>query len=773
MFLALALTGCAQDAFDEQFPAEGTEISFIVQREPDAITRAALADGNSIAFEAGDRISIFDGAYNNCEFTQHGEIGTDGSATFTGKVKNVADSYYALYPYMPDVEFDTGSNKIGSTLGENRHPVIIPEQQKAVAGSFDPQAFISVASSTKVSNSEHSVTFRNICALVKFTVPESVGDFTFEKAVIESGTRVIAGACQANPDGSANYIGPGSHTVTLTGTMKAGESYYFCTYPMDGVKGLSISLYHYPDDENPVVVKASAADKDAPLVRNRILNLGEIAPAELPSKAKGWYGDGTEANPFQISTKEDMSRMLGSVADSATYRASCFRLTDDIDAGGESFIADGRQIQFNGVFDGNGHVLSNYLPSTYEWYDQGTNQYSGIFHKVKGATFKNLTLVPSQSIQADFSSYSDVSFFIAKAEEASNRTLIENCRIQGNVNVAMSAYEWSNIRFAGFVGNNAANALDFVNCTNDVDLSFSEYTHTEYDEEWHAFEHYWDDNLNFEIGGFVGHMYCGGKNATTTFDRCRNSGDISLIRQLTGGNIHCGGFIARGGYAFIYPSTFTFTNCVNSGDITISVGNGNASTYGSGFVGFNQVDGLNHSSAGYDVQRLAVPHYYNCLNKGNISVNGNSAHAAGFAFFSKPSGTYNDGTGNENNQYFALCVNIGDITATGTTTYKAAISSGYGKCTWCWWLEADKDNPVLGPTLNGLPTAKSDGPYYCYCYPTINAGTPNNRRVGSDGNGGTDIVLDLSNTMWSNAQWKANTVAWKGGSRDKSLDLDF
>lgn len=768
---ALVLTSCVRDELTAPVNGE-SEVTFHVQREQDAVSRAALAEGNSITFEPGDKISVFDADGKNCEFTQSGEIGADGSATFSGKVKMVGNSYLALYPYMANV--DVAGGKIG-TVGtdEVRRPVIIPDQQKAVAGGFDPQAFVSVAQSVKVSNSVHNITFHNACALVKFTVPEDLEGFTFEKAVLKSESKMLAGSVTITPDGTVNYVGPGSGSIILNGTMKAGQSYYFCALPHD-IKGISISLYHYPTDETPVVVKSVAADREVKLVRNQVLNLGAINVAELPDRSEGWYGEGTSGNPFQISTKEDMELLLDRLAngDAPQYRGMCYRVTDDIDCEGDSLIADGRKVEFCGVFDGNGHTISNYRLSNFsEWSSSNTYDYCGLFHRVYRATFRDLTLRPANET-AVLHNYNYVSPFIALVDNANGvaPTLIENCHIEGNYDFKFC--NWTGgLYFGAFVGNNYSDDLDFVNCSNDANITFSENDFIEIDEDNHWLEHGIQPYTSFYIGGFVGHMYNKDCNSTTDFDRCRNRGDITFDLPVEEGYVHCGGFIGYGNWGFLYANTYTFTNCVNSGDITMKPGSINYSVYASGFVGFSQIDGRSHSlpSAGQQEVPQAVPHFYNCLNKGDITAQGNGAHAAGFAFFSKSTGNNGVDRHTDNAHQFRLCVNIGSISAVtpdNSTSYAAAISSGSGDCDWCWWLEKDKEHPVLSCTLNGVTG-------HCYCYPTINADTPNNRRTGSDGKGGTDIVLSLSNSMWSEAWWRQKTVEWIGGSRDRSLDLNF
>lgn len=770
LILAIALTGCVKEELSSDDNANQREITFRVQREQDCLTRAALANGNSITFQEGDKISIFDGNDENCVFTQTGEIGADGSATFTGKVGMVADSYLALYPYMPDVKVAEG--KIG-TYGEDNERLFIPAEQKAVEDSFDPLAFISAASSVRKSNSEHLLTFHNACALVKFTVPDNIDGLTFEKAVLRS-SYMLAGAIRVNPDGTSDYAGPGSSTITLTGTMKSGHSYYFCARA-DEIQGLSLQLYHYPNDESPVVVKATAQDRMITLERNRVLDLGTIEVTNLPDKTAGWYGDGTEANPYQISAPEDLSLLLNRLANGEDphYRGLYYRMTDDIDCEGQALIEDQKRVEFCGVFDGNGHTLSNYTGANY--YEPFSDQqphsiydYFGLFHRVYRATFKNLIIRPAD-MTAELHSHSYISPFVAVADDSDENkpTVFENCRIEGDFN--LSFCNWGDFHFGGFVGFNYCEDLRFVNCCNNADFTFSEYWYSETDEEGHLYEYGIADNTGYNIGGFVGSMYNKDSDGTTDLNRCRNRGDISFKLNVPGSHIHCGGFIGSADYAFLYPSTYSITNCVNSGDIDVSPGNSCGSICASGFIGFSQIDGYNHAQ-GYTERHLATPRIYNCLNKGSVSAIGSNAHAAGFLYYRKFEGS-------DNNTQVRLCINIGPISAQAPESserYAAAISSNYGNCRWCWRLDS---TPLLPMTIKGDPSADTQNidqyPYYCMHYPTINADTPNNRRIGSNGKGGSDIVLNENNSQWTNEQWIANTVQWTGGSRDGSLDLDF
>ena len=92
MALLLAVAGCTMEEQAAPASAGDGEITFRIQREQGCLTRAAIADGGSITFQEGDVISVFDGDGNNCKFTQSGDIGSDGTATFKGDVKMVASS---------------------------------------------------------------------------------------------------------------------------------------------------------------------------------------------------------------------------------------------------------------------------------------------------------------------------------------------------------------------------------------------------------------------------------------------------------------------------------------------------------------------------------------------------------------------------------------------------------------------------------------------------------------------------------------------------------
>ncbi len=752
---ALLCAACLATACTQEI-VESTRLTICAQPETNTPkTRTVLDADNGVSFVSGDILTIFDGTKVR-EFSTS-EVYPDGSADFSGFITTPQDSYYTVYP-----------SEAGKALEDNRVLVHIPNVQTATADSFDPKANVSIGRTESIDFSKHNLALKNVCSLIKFSVPE---DKSYAAAVLLTGSNaVLTGDLYYTMDDVPAFYNAAddyqTNEVTLKGNITGGHWYYIAVNPCT-LKG-GFALYFYDSEEalaGGYFATYKNTEKDVTLERSKILNLGVVEGTGEPYKPQGWYGSGTQADPYLLGTVEDLKLFLQRLADDGdpSYRGKYYTLTADIDCGGKALIEDDKEVEFCGVFNGNGHTISNYLPSTNRIPDERGyvvtyDQYRGLFHKVYRATFKDLTLRPAALIQASFDLYSYVSPFIALVQYDSQPTTIEGCRVEGQVEISFNLYENSQLVFGGFVGDNSCDALYFQNCTNDADFTFTEYKYEEWDEEMHCYEHTIEDGTNYRIGGFVGEMYCSSKNSTTSFDRCRNNGDITFQQKVAESDVHCGGFVSYGYDGFLYASTVSFTNCVNSGNIVAEPGDDCSSVYAAGFFAFDKVNG--HDRDGKT--KLANPRFYNCLNKGNITANGKDAHAAGIAFC--------DNSATE----FALCVNIGTLSASvpagASGPYVATISCGNGTLNWCWWLEKDKDHPVFKCSLSG----KANN---CYCYPTLNEDTPNNRRTGSDGKGGKDEVLTTANTQWTPAQWRSNTVAWTGGSKygqeNNTLDLDF
>ncbi|MBQ7399032.1 MAG: InlB B-repeat-containing protein [Clostridia bacterium] len=107
-------------------------------------------------------------------------------------------------------------------------------------------------------------------------------------------------------------------------------------------------------------------------------------------------GAGTEESPYLIGTAEQLKFMANNVNSGLGSRAH-YKLTSDIDLGGAEWIPIGRynetstyNISFCGVFDGDGHTVSNFKITNDD------TVYVGFFGLVANGTIKNLNIDNAQ-----------------------------------------------------------------------------------------------------------------------------------------------------------------------------------------------------------------------------------------------------------------------------------------------------------------------------------------------------------------------------------------
>ena len=102
-------------------------------------------------------------------------------------------------------------------------------------------------------------------------------------------------------------------------------------------------------------------------------------------KAAPWNGSGTEQDPFQISSLNDLTQLTTEINTNSVIINHQFKLMDNLDCSAtatNTFVSIGNSYytSFKGVFDGNNKTISN-LTST-----------NGLFNVVVNATIKKLTL---------------------------------------------------------------------------------------------------------------------------------------------------------------------------------------------------------------------------------------------------------------------------------------------------------------------------------------------------------------------------------------------
>lgn len=259
--LTAMVSACSEDELADNTQPSG-KVPMEFYANTDASTRTELTTDNAVHWEANDAISLFDPKGDNNRFytTESGP-----SVTFTGEATPADGTYYALYPYDANAQIE------GTTI-----TTTLPAEQDAREGSFAQGLNPSVATA----DATNSLYFKNVCALVKFTLAESATTTITKATLCGNNGEALAGALTIDAAVSTpiamadtNF---GQTVIELNGSLTPGSTYYFVTAPVSLSKGLTLSLY---DDKGNVWKKQSTTN--ATLKASHILNLGLIIPGKF------------------------------------------------------------------------------------------------------------------------------------------------------------------------------------------------------------------------------------------------------------------------------------------------------------------------------------------------------------------------------------------------------------------------------------------------------------------------------------------------------------
>ena len=226
-------------------------------------TDAEGAKSTAINWQSTDKISVFDGAGANCEFsTKDFSTETTTSCTFEGNVTKLATDYVAVYPYTAAATISETGVISGVTL---------PAIQTAVEGSFDPSAALMVA---KTVAGGRDLAFQNLVGYVKVTTGFDCKQIELCAA---SGEK-LAGEGTITFDGTPSFtLSDGAEsTITLlpkveSTTIAAGKTYYIAVPATTLAAGWNIS-FTATDDK----VYTRQGTKPIQFKTNTVINLGTI-----------------------------------------------------------------------------------------------------------------------------------------------------------------------------------------------------------------------------------------------------------------------------------------------------------------------------------------------------------------------------------------------------------------------------------------------------------------------------------------------------------------
>ena len=263
----MGLASCAKELeINQEHPStdENPMLVTLTANQEGTATRTAISPDNQsiIHWSAGDAISVFDGESANVKFTLVGGDGTS-KGVFQGKVTKLAESYTALYPYQENVTMDA----YGMPKG-----VVLKNKQKAIAGSFDPEAALMMANANTGSK-----TLQFLNAVGFFAVTPA---FDCTKISIQSNDPQVSLAGTAGIKVFHDLVWfsdrNGHSRVSIEGDIKANNTYYIAVFPGELINGFKLI---FTDSLGKETYKESA--KQLNIKRNHVTNLGTIA-SDLP-----------------------------------------------------------------------------------------------------------------------------------------------------------------------------------------------------------------------------------------------------------------------------------------------------------------------------------------------------------------------------------------------------------------------------------------------------------------------------------------------------------
>lgn len=417
--LTAMVSACSEDELADNTQPSG-KVPMEFYANTDASTRTELTTENAVHWEANDAISLFDPNGDNNRFytTESGP-----SVTFTGEATPAEGTYYALYPYDANAQIE------GTTI-----TTTLPAEQMARAGSFAQGLNPSVA----MADATNNLYFKNVCALVKFTLVENITTTITKATLCGNNGEALAGTLTIDATASTPIAMAdtsfGQTVIELNGPLTPGTTYYFVTAPASLSNGLTLSLY---DDKGNVWKKEGT--QPATLTASRILNLGTMQPDNF-EPAQGYEViDGT----YHIYNADGL-KVWASDTDVLDKDAI---LEKDIDLTGVKWTPVGSDKNtgtgYAGDFNGNGKFIYNLVVES-----DASNV--GFFGGLAGGTVHDVKFANAQITATSEAAYAGV---IA----GSSLGRIDSCNVR---NSTVSG------KYAGaIVGNNSVqvngcNALD-------------------------------------------------------------------------------------------------------------------------------------------------------------------------------------------------------------------------------------------------------------------------------------------------------------------------
>ena len=284
LYLGLALTtaSCSQDDFDstEATSEKLVEMSFIAgSSQP--VTRTVLGtDGSTVTWQTNDQIGI---GYNRTPGNKSLPFKTSSTGSnviFWGQAADQPNPYFMMYPYQEKATITVKSNT------QAIYQYNFPKEQKAIAGTFDPKANVSVGI---IPQRGKPFIAYNVGGLLRFTIKGTSN--VKQVKLLSIGQENLAGNLKSTitfaNDGkisvAKNEFTTASPVVNLkaeSGTLEENKAYYIALPEQKLSQGLT--LIFIMQDGKAILKKVK---QEINIQRAKVYDLGEMILDASKAKA--------------------------------------------------------------------------------------------------------------------------------------------------------------------------------------------------------------------------------------------------------------------------------------------------------------------------------------------------------------------------------------------------------------------------------------------------------------------------------------------------------
>lgn len=341
------------------------------------------------------------------------------------------------------------------------------------------------------------------------------------------------------------------------------------------------------------------------------------------------HGTGTEDDPYQIGTAQELAWLAYAVNNQMESAGYCAVLTADIDLGYcrwpvIGILSSNGQRAYTGIFDGQGHTVSGlYITSL------GGRQKLGLFGVAQDAVIENLTVRGSIELTGvksyDMTAGYIIGGLLGSGEVKDGKGVtIRNCVSQVDISVSfVNDQKAQRASVSGLVGRlSGSGSHEITDCRNEGRVYTSFEPGAYYlggfggDGGQGGIVGFIDASARLErcvntgtvyagraagVGGIVGNA--GANGVTITLNQCANQGAVS--NDIGGALLRKGG---TGGIIGLAPTgSITVSSCYNTGVVA-------GSAIVGGILGGEKGE---HSSSQYGNKNLTLE---NCYNAGALQV---------------------------------------------------------------------------------------------------------------------------------------------------------